>query len=115
MFVYLSDEELLEAPQSVRDFIAKKLGVANAPEPSIDVATRKTEAPVESATSEKDAVDRVIDKKALRQTIKERATALAESKGMEVLGPIVKSLGIPKITECPDEKLDDLLAALAVA
>lgn len=115
MFLVIPANEIKDAPQDVQDWIGKNLLKLN---DAMGTTVRETTTTAEKpATTETKSAENGVPKdlSALRQTIKEKATALAESKGMDILGPIVKGLGILKISECPDEKLDDLLAALATA
>ena len=122
MFLVIPTNEIKEAPQDIQDWIGRNLLKLNAAsnatvqQSSEASQTPPTAAPAKSEDPPEVGEEaRMLANAKLLQKAKELAAKIVETKGMEYLGSVIKPVGIENVRNCPPEKLDDLLAALAVA
>ncbi|MEM1224575.1 MAG: hypothetical protein AAGJ40_02700 [Planctomycetota bacterium] len=92
MQLTLDQEDINNAPEAVRSWLAKFINVPTPPKPAPDT-------PLQAP-----AIEQVI----------EAAMKLLESKGEDVLQEVLNKVGVDRVKNCPADKRAELLAEIAV-
>ena len=110
MQVLIDLTDLQSAPENVRKWLVEKMTGHSSPEPETP-ETPETPEPSKAKSS------KAKSSKAKRPTKKEvlaKAKELIDLAGEEALVEALAKLEISRVSECPDDKLADLLAEIAV-
>jgi hypothetical protein len=120
MQIVLSAEDFQDAPESVHSWLSGRLGFSVAPV-TVDV-TESVE--VVEAVNDSEATTTKAKPKTKKDEPKpeppdpavvlKKAIELVNAKGEDVLAEVLKNVGIARVRECPEDKLADLLAEIAV-
>lgn len=116
MHITLTTESLRSAPPEVKAWLASQLGLQASPttEPSPEPKAEPTPEPAPEPAS-KPVVDSSEKDRPTIEHLIQRATELVDAKGSpETLLSILSKLGIPRVTECPPDRIAEVLAEIAV-
>lgn len=110
MHITITAENLRSAPPEVEAWLASQLGfrvlppTGPAPEPKAEPVP-KPEPKVESQETDQPTIEYLV----------QRATELVKEKGSpEIVLAVLSKLGIPRVSECPPDRIAEVLAELAV-